>query len=238
MADALEHTEQTRRRLLADHAHELRTPLATLEAYHEGLADGVVEADTDTIATLEDATGRLQRLVEDLSLVSRAEEGQLTYDHRALDLVQLVTTAVEAVAPTERDRGVQLETSVPGPRDVTVMGDRDRLAQALANVLTNALDHTPAGGTVTVTLTSSRREAELRVSDTGTGIAVEHLPHVFERFFRADPSRQRVVGSGIGLTITRAIVHSHHGSITAHSDGPGHGATFALRLPVAGSPNP
>jgi two-component system, OmpR family, sensor histidine kinase BaeS len=231
MAESLEHTEQTRRRLLADLAHELRTPLATLEAYHEGLADGVVEADADTVATLQHATGRLQRLVEDLSLVSRAEEGQLTFELRPLDLAELVTAAVEAASPAARERGVDVGVRVPEPGAVMVEGDRDRLGQVFANLLTNALEHTPVGGTVTLTLVTDRRGVQIEVADTGAGIATEHLPHVFERFFRADPSRRWVAGSGIGLTISRAIVQSHDGEITAHSEGEGRGATFTVRLP-------
>jgi len=232
MADALEHTEGTRRRLLADLAHELRTPLATIEAYHEGLIDGVVDADADTFATLQDATGRLQRLVEDLSLVSRAEEGQLSYDLRPIDLAELVRAAVDAVAPAARERGVQIETRTPAA-PVLVEGDRDRLAQVLANLLKNALEHTPDGGSITASLTTADDEAIVAVIDTGGGIDPEHLAHVFERFFRADPSRRHVAGSGIGLTISRAIVQGHGGEITAHSDGHEQGATFTLRLPLA-----
>ena len=232
MADALEHTEGTRRRLLADLAHELRTPLATIEAYHEGLIDGVVDADADTFATLQDATGRLQRLVEDLSLVSRAEEGQLSYDLRPIDLAELVRAAVDAVAPAARERGVQIETRTPAA-PVLVEGDRDRLAQVLANLLKNALEHTPDGGSITASLTTADDEAIVAVIDTGGGIDPEHLAHVFERFFRADPSRRHVAGSGIGLTISRAIVQGHGGEITAHSDGLEQGATFTLRLPLA-----
>jgi len=229
MADALERTDATRRRLLADLAHELRTPLATIEAYHEGLADGVVEADGDTLATLQDATGRLQRLVEDVSLVSRAEEGQLSYDLGQLDLAELVRGAVDAIAPTARD-GCTVEVQLP-QAPVMINGDRDRLAQVLANLLTNALQHTPDDGTVTVSLTATDGDAVLAITDTGAGIAPEHLEHIFERFFRADPARRHVAGSGIGLTISRAIVHGHGGEITAHSDGTGTGSTFTVRLP-------
>ncbi|TVP71517.1 MAG: HAMP domain-containing protein [Nitriliruptor sp.] len=235
MADVLEHTETTRRRLLADLAHELRTPLATIEAYHEGLADGVVEADADTVATLQDATGRLQRLVEDLSLVSSAEEGRLTYDLRPIELAELVGAAVDAVAPAARERGLHLETRTPGV-PVIVEGDRDRLAQVLANLLRNALEHTSDDGSITASVTSTPDQAIVVISDTGVGIAPEHLPHVFERFFRADPSRRHVTGSGIGLTISRAIVQGHGGELTAHSDGPDTGASFTMRLPAATGP--
>jgi two-component system, OmpR family, sensor histidine kinase BaeS len=233
MADAIEHTEETRRRLLADLAHELRTPLATLEAYHEGLRDGVVQADGETLGTLQDATERLQRLVEDLSLVSRAEEGQLTHDPRPTGVVELVRAATEAIGPVARERGVQVVTDVPG-EEVVVDGDRDRLAQVLANLLTNALEHSTAGGTITASVRTTGDEVVVELTDTGSGIGPDHLPHVFERFYRADPSRRRVAGSGIGLTISRAIVRRHGGELTAHSEGSGRGATFTVRLPAGG----
>ncbi len=231
MADALERTDATRRRLLADLAHELRTPLATIEAYHEGVADGVVAADADTLATLQDATGRLQRLVEDVSLVSRAEEGQLSYDLQPIDLAQLVRSAVDALAPATRDRP-QLEVRLP-QAPVMVDGDPDRLAQVLANLLNNAFEHTPDSGTVTASVTARDDDAVVTIADTGGGIAPHHLEHIFERFFRADPARRHVAGSGIGLTISRAIVHGHGGELTAHSDGVGTGSTFTVRLPAA-----
>lgn len=235
MADALEHTEATRRRLLSDLAHELRTPLATLEAYHEGLADGVVPIDADSIGILQDATGRLQRLVEDLSLVSRAEEGQLTYDLARIEVPDLVDAAVGAVAPTAQERGVEV-TARAAEASAVVHGDRDRLAQVLGNLLGNALEHTPSGGRITVGVTTVPGEVRVEIVDTGRGIAPEHLAHVFERFFRADPSRRHVAGSGIGLTISRAIVRGHGGDIHAHSDGLGHGSTFTVTLPEADGP--
>jgi two-component system, OmpR family, sensor histidine kinase BaeS len=231
MAEAIEHTERTRQRLLSDLAHELRTPLATLEAYHEGLSDGVVQADDETLETLQDATGRLQRLVEDLSIVSLAEEGRLPHEVQPVDVGQLVEAALEAVRPAARERGIEVEVRGPDA-DVVVAADRDRLGQVLGNLLINALEHTQGGGSIVVTVRVVDTEVLIEVADTGTGIAPEHLPHVFERFYRADPSRRRVAGSGIGLTISRAIVHRHGGELTAHSDGAGRGATFVVRLPA------
>jgi two-component system, OmpR family, sensor histidine kinase BaeS len=231
MAEAIEHTEQTRRRLLSDLAHELRTPLATLEAYHEGLGDGVVQPDEETLETLQDATNRLQRLVEDLAIVSLAEEGRLPHEARPVEVRQLVETAIEAVQPVARDRGVGISVRLPDP-EVVVAADRDRLGQVLGNLLINALEHTQEADTIVVSVLPSEGEVSIEVTDTGAGIAPEHLPHVFERFYRADPSRRRVAGSGIGLTISRAIVHRHGGELTAHSEGTGRGATFVVRLPA------
>ena len=231
MADALEHTEHTRRRLLADLAHELRTPLATIEAYHEGLADGVIDPDPATVDVLADATTRLRRLVEDVSLVSQAEEGRLPLDRHRVDLRDLVTAAVDAARPEGEAAHLSLKLELPDA-PVTVDADPDRLAQVLANLLANAVQHTPAGGTITVRATGDDHRAVVEVTDTGAGISPDHLPHVFERFYRADPARRHTRGSGIGLTISRAIVQEHDGTLTATSPGEGRGASFALELPV------
>lgn len=233
MAVTLEHTEQTRRRLLADLAHELRTPLATVEAYHEGLADGVVEPDPATVEVLADATGRLRRLVEDVSLVSAAEEGRLTLDLQPVDLGELVRHVIEAARPRADTVGTTLEPGVP-TEPVVASADRDRMSQVVANLLDNAIEHTP-GGTVRVRVARTPTGAEITVEDTGVGIDAEHLPHVFQRFYRADPARHRTTGgSGVGLTISRAIVHGHGGTLTATSDGRGRGATFTVHLPADG----
>jgi len=233
MADALEHTEHTRRRLLADLAHELRTPLATIEAYHEGIADGVIDPDPTTIDVLADATSRLRRLVEDVSLVSQAEEGRLPLDRGRLDLRDLVTSAIDAARPELDAAGITLQFDVADP-PVKVDADPDRLAQVLANLLTNAVAHTPQGGTITVVVTSDEHLAVVEVTDTGAGISPEHLPHIFQRFYRADPARSRTRGSGIGLTISRAIVQEHDGNLTATSPGEGRGTTFTIELPTVG----
>jgi two-component system, OmpR family, sensor histidine kinase BaeS len=231
MADALENTEHTRRRLLADLAHELRTPLATIEAYHEGLADGVIDPDPATVDVLADATTRLRRLVEDVSLVSQAEEGRLPLDRHRIDLRDLITTAVDAARPEAEAAHLSLKHELPDA-PVTVDADPDRLAQVLANLLTNAIQHTPAGGTITIRANGDDHRAVVEVTDTGAGISPDHLPHVFERFYRADPARRHTRGSGIGLTISRAIVQEHDGTLTATSPGEGRGASFALELPV------
>lgn len=232
MAASLEYTEQTRRQLLSDLAHELRTPLATVEGYHEALRDGVVEADPATLAILADATDRLRRLIDDIAVVSRAEEGRLDLRMQTLDLRDLAQSAVDAARPTADAARVTFTCELL-PDPVRVQGDPDRLAQALANLLANAIQHTPAGGRVTVSVRIDRRHAILEVTDTGAGIAAEHLPHLFQRFYRADPARRRSAGSGIGLTISRAIVTHHGGRLTAHSPGPDRGSTFTIQLPRA-----
>jgi two-component system, OmpR family, sensor histidine kinase BaeS len=230
MADALEHTEHTRRRLLADLAHELRTPLATIEAYHEGLTDGVVDADPTTVDVLVEATSRLRRLIEDVALVSQAEEGRLALDRRHIDLGGLVKSAVEATRPAADAAGITLRLHLP-QTPITVVADADRMSQVMANLLDNAVEHTPGEGTITVTVTSEDRRALVEVADSGAGIGAEHLPHIFQRFYRADPARRHAHGSGVGLAISRAIVQGHDGSLTAESPGEGRGTTLTIELP-------
>ncbi|MFF7643856.1 ATP-binding protein [Streptomyces canus] len=234
MADALESTERTRRRLLGDVAHELRTPLATIEAYLEGLADGVRTLDAHTLQVLGAQTTRLHRLVEDISLVSRAEEHRLTLARATVPAARLLEAAAAAVRPAYAAKGVDLRVSAD-PRTPALEADVDRLVQVLVNLLTNALRHTPADGTVTLAAQPAGARVLLSVTDTGEGIAAEHLPHLFERFYRADPARDRAHGgSGIGLAIARALVHAHGGTINADSAGSGTGAVFRISLPAVG----
>jgi signal transduction histidine kinase len=240
MAAALAETEQRRVRLVGDVAHELRTPVATLAGYLEGLADGVIAPDTGTFARLHVETGRLSRLVDDLQELSRAEAGQLSLDLKPVGPGELIDAATARLRPDYQARGVDLKVDAP-PGLPAVNADPERAVQVLTNLLTNALRHSEAGGTVRVTARAVPRgsggEVEFAVVDTGAGIAPEHLPHLFERFYRADPSRSRALGgSGIGLTIGRAIVEALGGRIWAESAGLGRGATFRFTLPVAAPP--
>jgi two-component system sensor histidine kinase BaeS len=233
MATRLADVEATRRRLLADLGHELRTPVATIEAYVDAAEDGITVADEDTWAVLRTQTTRLRRLTEDIAAVSRAEEHQLDLHPRRVAAVDLVSAAVAAARHRYHAKNVDL-------REVTTAdlpqldADPDRIAQVLGNLLDNALRHTPSGGQVTVTANHDPAGIRFTVADTGDGIAAEHLPHVFERFYRADRSRDRTHGgSGIGLAIVRAVVAEHGGRVAASSDGPGTGAAFSVTLPAA-----
>ena len=236
LAERLSSVETTRRRILADLAHEMRTPLATIEAYLEALEDGVRTLDPPTLAALHGGAQRLRRLAEDISEVSRAEEGQFDSRPSQISPLQLIASATAAAQDAFTAGQVRLEapatTSVP---DVYV--DPERMAQVLANLLENALRHTSAGGHVRLAVTRPESGwVEIQVTDSGEGITREDLPHVFERFYRADPARRREPGSsgsGIGLTISRALVEAHGGGLSAHSDGRGHGSTFIIRLPIA-----
>jgi len=233
MAGSLASAEERRRRLLSDPAHELRTPLATIDAYLEGLTDGVVAAEPATWKLLRSQTSRLSRLGEDIAKVSGAEERQLDLRSERTRPERLLADAAGAARGAYDAKGVALELgSDAHASDVDV--DVDRIAEVLANLLDNALRHTPSGGTVTL---SDRRDGNavlLTVSDTGDGLERDDLERIFERFYRADASRSRDRGgSGIGLTIARALVEAHGGSLWAESEGPGGGARFVCRLPAA-----
>ncbi len=232
MAAELGTIEASRTRMLGDLAHEMRTPVATLDAYLEAIQDGVREPDGDTVTMLRSQVARLARLAEDVALVTTAEEGGLTMRHGPLPVGRLVADAEAQAAARYDDAGVTLEVRVTAEaRDAVVDGDGDRLGQVLTNLLDNALRHTPRGGTVTLTAAVRGAEVALEIADTGAGIAPEHLPHVFERFYRVDAARDRAHGgSGVGLAIVRAIVVAHGGTVTAASPGPGQGATFTISL--------
>ncbi|WP_039827436.1 sensor histidine kinase [Nocardia testacea] len=234
LARRLDATETTRRRMLADLGHEMRTPIATLDSYLEAFDDGVRDFDDDTRRVLRSATQRLERLVQDISAVSRAEEHLTRIQPVPTTTAILITHAVHAVRERYDTKGVALHTHIRDSAAVSV--DPDRLGQVLGNLLDNALRHTPAGGEVTV---GSRPigpgRVEIAVTDTGDGIAPDHLDHLFDRFYRADTARdRRHGGSGIGLTIARALVEAHDGHIRAYSRGLGHGARFTVELPTTG----
>lgn len=236
MAESLQRAEDMRRQLLADVAHELRNPLATIESYVEALSEGVLPADDENWRALRGEIARLNRLVNDLQEVSRAEAHQLELNRTPVELTTVIQDGVRAATPAFATKGVQLEQDLP-PKTPIVDVDRERFAEVLANLLANSLRHTPPGGQVRIHGAEQGQVAEIRVIDNGEGIAPQHLERVFERFFRADPARSRSSGgTGIGLAIVRAIVEAHDGTVVATSDGLGHGATFTVRLPVVGEP--
>jgi two-component system sensor histidine kinase BaeS len=233
MAAALHSTEHRRQELLADLAHELRTPLATLDSFLEAIEDRVVPTSDATWRTMHEQTNRLRRLVDDIDSVSQAEERRLTFAPHEIDLHRVVDEAFRAVASGFADKGVVLRRR-HSPDPAWVNADPDRLREIFDNLLTNALRHTPSGGQVTVTTLTRGRAVESTVTDTGEGVRPEHLPYLFDRFFRVDPTRSRATGgAGIGLAIARALAHAHGGELRARSDGPGQGATFTLVLPTA-----
>lgn len=229
MADSLQESEALRRRLVADVAHELRNPIASLRAQAEGIAEGVLPADEARFASLADDTRHLSRLVEDLQELSAAEAGKLRYEMGPLDLAALACEET-ARAGVRAPEGVALSCDANGP--LMIEGDEGRLSQVMRNLLDNALRHT-ATGSVTVACIAGDGEAVVEVRDTGEGIPADDLPFIFERFYRADAARARDTGgSGVGLAVSRRIVEDHGGSVFARN-AEGGGAVVGFRVPMA-----
>ncbi len=238
MAESLAHADVQRRNLIADIAHELRTPLTLIQGNLEAMLDGVYELTPENVADVHRHSVVLSRLVSDLRDLALAEAGQLRLERKPVVLSDLIARVSESLEVQARQKGVTLKTETPEALP-PVEADEQRIAQVLFNLMANALRHTPSGGTIT---TSAELRAEppangrvlVSVRDTGTGIPPEDLPHVFERFYRADRSRARATGgSGLGLTIARQIVEAHGGQIWAQS-WMGAGSTFAFSLPLSG----
>jgi signal transduction histidine kinase len=234
MAADLEQAEQLCRNLLADVAHELRTPLTVLQGNMRAILDEVFPCDDKEIARMYEHTRFLSRLVNDLHELAQAEAKQLPLDRQKTDLTQLITATSDTFRPDAETKevtlNVDLSTDLPA-----IQVDAARLKQVLQNLLVNALRHTPAGGTITVGAEADTHTVCLTIADTGEGIPPEHLAHIFDRFYRADPARSRDRGgAGLGLAIVRAIVEAHGGTITVASEGvPGQGSTFTIQLPVS-----
>ena len=235
MAASLEEAEKKRLELIGDVSHELRTPLSTLQGYMEGLMEGVVEPSEETWALLYGEAERMRRIVDDLGRLSHAEPGQLDLEITVLSPAEAVGIAVERMAPLFDEKGVELENAAPENLP-PVSADGDRVVQVLTNLLGNALRHTPAGNRVAVEAEPRENAVVFWVKDTGAGIPAGDLPHVFERFYRAEKSRSRSEargGSGLGLAISRALIEAMGGRIRAESPGPGKGARFSFSLPLA-----
>jgi len=233
MGSRLDASEALRKRLLSDVAHELRTPVATMTAYLEALEDGVAVLDAETVALLRAQGERLTRLSEDLSAVTRAESGEMTLALEARNPSALMEAAHLAAKEVAAGLRVTLVTDVAeGLPSVEV--DPGRMAQVLGNLIDNALRHTGARGEVRLAARAVGADVELSIADDGEGISPEHLPHVFERFYRVDTARDRAHGgSGIGLAITKALVEAHGGTVRVHSGGAGRGARFVVTLPAS-----
>ncbi|MGW4946091.1 sensor histidine kinase [Actinoplanes sp. NPDC004185] len=230
MAEAVQRSEERQRRLVADVAHEMRTPLSNLRGYLEGLSDGVVEPSRELFVSLHEETMLQRRILDDLQVLALAEVGDLRYAKGPVDLADLVQVGATVHRAVAAEAGIALTVDVPGP--VWVEADPDRLRQVLGNLLTNAVRYTDTGGHVLVRVRERGAEAVLTVRDTGVGMTPEDLLRVFDRFWRADPARQRATGgSGLGLTIAQRIVRDHDGYIEATSE-PGDGTTFTVCLPL------
>lgn len=228
MVAELERSEQQRRNMTADIAHELRTPLHILQGTLEGMLDGVYETDKETISSTLDETRLLSRLINDLQTLALAEAGQLPLNPTTIRVQDLLEDVVNAFEPAADEDGVLLAAE-HGCDQLELAADYDRLYQVLANLVRNALDHTPQGGTITLASGAEEDRVVLTVQDTGEGIPAEDLPYIFDRFWRGDKSRS-THGHGLGLAISRGLVRAHGGSISAEST-PGEGTTFRVELP-------
>jgi signal transduction histidine kinase len=229
MADSLETAEDLRRRLVADVAHELRNPIAAARAQAEGMAEGVLPAEPARLDSLVDDIAHLSRLVDDLQELAVAEAGRLRYEMADVDLAALVKREVDR-ATSSTAPGVRV--SVAGADSpLPVNGDEQRLSQVLRNLLSNASRHT-AEGSIDVAMSRAAQTVSVAVTDTGEGISPEDLPHVFERFYRADSARAaHTGGAGLGLAIARRLVEDHGGEVFAEST-PGRGTTVGFTLPL------
>ncbi len=233
MADALDRTEHRRLDLIADVAHELRTPLASIKSTLEGLVDGVIPNEPEAILGLQNEVNRMQRLVRDLEELSRAEAGQIRLEKKPVDMAELIGIVADRLRLQFEDKGVALRFNV-APNLPRVTADANRLTQVLLNLLGNALQYTPAGGTVTVRAWRDQAKLCVAIQDTGIGISTENLAHIFERFYRVDKSRSRAGGgSGIGLTIAKHLVEAHGGQISVTSQGLNQGSIFIIEMPSA-----
>lgn len=240
MAASLERAEVERRRMIADISHELRTPLTVIEGTVDGIQDGVFEADREHLDAIKEQTALLTRLTADLRDLSMVESGQLKLQLAATDLMDLVRRKILTFAVTAKDKGIEL-TSDLAQEVPQVEVDPARIEQVLGNLMTNAIRHTPGGGKITVSARVIDRDTAhgvdassvvVSVADNGEGISPEHLPHVFERFYRVEESRSRGEGgAGLGLAIARQMVEAHGGTVWAESE-LGKGSTFHVALPL------
>ena len=232
MAARLDAVDTTRRQMLADLAHEMRTPLANLKGHLEGIEDGVVEWDARTTGILYAQIARLERLARDIRQLTAAEEGMTHLQLTLQDPGQLAAQAAAAVQQDAAAQNISVTAINTGMEVTPVLVDRERMGQVLGNLLENALRHTPSGGAVTVRTDHTPEAVTLTVADTGEGIDPQHLPHVFARFYRAHPGREaHRGGSGLGLAISKSLVEAQGGTLEATSGGPGRGTSFRIRLP-------
>ena len=229
MSADLARSNQLRKQMTADIAHDLRTPLTVIGGYIESLRDGVLEANPERYDVMHQGVQHLQHLVEDLRILSLADAGELKLNRQRLAPEILLEQTASAFQPQAAQKQIALQMQCePGLPEISV--DEIRIAQVLGNLMSNALRYTAEGGLIILSARRHANEISLTVADNGAGIAPEALPHIFERFYRADESRQSETESGLGLAITKSLVEAHGGTIAAQSAGAGKGSTFSVRL--------
>ena len=230
MVEELSRTEELRRNLVADVAHELRTPVTNIRGYVEGIADGVIAPDTDTLDSIHGEILLLTRLIEDLQDLALAESGQMQLRFQSCDLRMLVRSAANAVQP--RAQAKQISLKVIESPSLSIHADPERISQVIRNLLNNAVIHAPPQGEIQIQASRHNGHAQVVVQDNGPGIPPDQLGHVFERFYRVDKSRSRATGGvGLGLTIVRHLVEAHGGEVVASSQ-EGQGTEFRVTLPL------
>lgn len=234
MVSELQRSDEQRRNLTADVAHELRTPLHIIQGNLEGILDGVYQPTPDHIHLLLEETQLLARLVEDLRTLSQAESGHLPLHKERVGVADLLTDLVTSFQGQAESAGIALRVDTERLGDTTIEADVLRLNQVLANLITNAFRYTPSGGSITLRGEPTRGGVRLTVSDTGQGISADDLPHVFDRFWRGDPARthKEGAGGGLGLAIVKQLVELHQGQVSVQSV-VGAGTTFSIDLPSA-----
>jgi len=231
MAAELEKGERLRRQMMTDVSHELRTPLTGLESNLRAALDNVHQLEEADLARLYSQTNHLIQLVNDLHKISLAEAGQLPLDIKRVNLSALIEQTTTMFSPLTEEKDITL-TYHPAPKLQPIMVDELRLRQVLHNLLANAVRHTPHDGTITVTVTQDHALSQIKINDSGEGIAPHHIAHIFDRFYRIDSSRNRASGgTGLGLAIAKAIIEAHNGTLqaTTHDNS---GTTFTITLPL------
>jgi signal transduction histidine kinase len=230
LSNSVSVSEQLRRHMVSDIAHELRTPLTNIRGYLEAIRDGVLTPQPAVVDSLYEETMLLNRLVEDLQDLALVEAGQLRLERQPIAVADVIEKTVAAMQSRASEAGPSLATEIPADLP-QVQADPERVGQVLRNLLSNALHHTPPEGHIGVCARSVPEGVEVAVADTGTGIPPEQAPYVFERFYRADPSRDRATGgAGLGLAIVKQLVEAHGGRVWLESE-PGHGTTVHFTLP-------
>ena len=230
MAESLEQAEQTKRQMIADVSHELRTPLAAVRSALEALRDGLIKPTPETLASLHDKILLTTRLVRDLRQLTLADDGRLSIQVAPCKIEEIVDTIVETIGVQLEDSSVRLERRIPAGLP-TIVVDRQRIEQVFLNLLANAIRHTPAGGSISISAAERSEGIEVGICDSGPGLTEADLAHVFDRFYRADDARASDGGAGLGLSIAKALIDAHGGRIWAENGLSG-GACFRVVLPT------
>jgi two-component system OmpR family sensor kinase len=229
MSSEVQSTQQSQKDFMANVGHDLKTPLTSIQGYSQAIMDGAAKDPKAAAQIIHEEAGRLNRMVTELTDLARLQAGQLSMRTSPIDMSKLATVVGDRLSILAKDKGLTLH--VEADKVPEVVGDGDRLAQVLTNLVSNAIKYTPSGGEIWLRTQVNNGGVEVMVRDTGLGIKAEDLPRIFERFYQVDKTRGPRRGTGLGLAITQEIVQAHGGRITVTSAGEGHGSTFTVWLP-------